>query len=195
MNTQAILMAALLAGVKSTATPTSSPTLETQYIGDGFCLDCSNNMYSIVKGHFYNGEDCASWCLQHPTSLIGFVEEPNPQGVPGLTFCFCLFEGGTLPIIPVPDYNPPQFPEQTRSFPGTGPITVVRYLSNRPTSKCYIFKNVSQEMSRIYSAVLPSHSINMLFINLKRATTFCPTESPTSESATSHSPVTTGKYS
>ena len=162
MNTiQAILMAALLMGVKSTQSPTSSPTLATEFIGNGFCLDCANNLYTVIKGSFFNGEDCASWCLQHPTSLIGYVEEPNPQNVPNLTYCFCLFEGGQYPIQPFPNYTPALDTSKSHEFKGTGPITIVRYLPNRPTSKCYIFKNVSQvAMCGTYCAYSTAHSFN-----------------------------------
>ena len=157
-------MAALLVGAKSTQSPTSSPTLEIEFIGNGFCLDCANNMYSLIKGSFYNGEDCASWCLQHPTSLIGYVEEPNPQNVPNLTYCFCLFEGGQHPIKPLPNYTYTPALDQGRKFKGTGPITIVRYLPKRPTSKLQVLHiqkcKSSWNVWNILCLYLTAHSFN-----------------------------------
>lgn len=149
MNFLFALAAALLTGAQITTTaattssPTAAPTKEVKYIGNGFCLDCLSKMYSMVKARFDKGEDCASWCLQHPKNLIGFVEEPNPAGEQGVDFCFCLFEGSGLPNNPMPDYTPPMDPHMIHNFTGTGPITVVKYLPNRPTAQCYIFTNVS----------------------------------------------------
>jgi hypothetical protein len=94
----------------------------------GWCLDSFGHYYSYVRQDVWSNStasECGAWCLQHPSSLIGFdfYNDPSNEG----NECYCLFSGDIPDSIGTYE---PQYAKVSLGEMGVGPITSVSGDSN-----------------------------------------------------------------
>ena len=94
----------------------------------GWCLDSFGHYYSYVRQDVWSNStasECGAWCMQHPSSLIGFdfYNDPSNEG----NECYCLFSGDIPDSIGTYE---PQYAKVSLGEMGVGPITSVSGDSN-----------------------------------------------------------------
>eukprot|EP00956_Cyclotella_meneghiniana_P030131 scaffold75016_cov46-Cyclotella_meneghiniana.AAC.2 len=88
-----------------TSTP-STAALSYTLVGNGLCLDGSNQLFSRIETPVYNPSpaECNALCSDvdyfYHSSLVGFA--PGVSASDGSPLCSCFYTGGTVPSIPPP---------------------------------------------------------------------------------------------
>lgn len=106
-----------------TAAFNSSTTFSRVSDQEGWCVDSHGYYYSYVKQETApssTASECGIWCLQYPSSLIGFdyhIDRSNE-----VNECHCLFNNDVPGVIGTYD---PQYDELSLGEMGVGPITSV----------------------------------------------------------------------
>ena len=114
-----------------TAAPSLSPVIPSfEKVGDGICVDASNNKYSVVwelGTAITSAEDCGRWCLQHPEpNFVGFTSPKSTTHG-----CICHFSGAL--VTPRKNYaNPKGYHEDFNT--GFGVISGVTNFTALPTN-------------------------------------------------------------
>lgn len=105
-------------------------------VGQGFCKDNSNNLYSFSMSKYMQRTDkCYDWCLQKPgNSFIGLSIK---RFVSGAGFCHCLFSDEGASNISTNDYNPPaKIIHSSSKFNGSGALQAS---GSPPFVTCYSY--------------------------------------------------------
>jgi hypothetical protein len=116
-------------------TTTSNIPSGFSLVGNGYCLDSSNQLYSYIGETFPAGisdNDCINWCSQvlHPY----FVGLEIDRRLSNSTLCNCNFGGGIIPSdVSYGHYNPNATHNETE--PGLGEI---QSSQGDPVEKCYV---------------------------------------------------------
>lgn len=126
----------------------------------GWCLDFFGKYYSYVRQDAWinsTASECGEWCLQHPSSLIGFdfYDDPSNEG----NECYCLFSGDIPDSIGTYE---PQYAKISLGEMGVGPITSV---SGNSSFFCY--KNdVSSKLclSKYFTCLVDMNNQPRLFL-------------------------------
>eukprot|EP00804_Cyclotella_cryptica_P019493 CCRYP_006643-RF/>CCRYP_006643-RF protein AED:0.13 eAED:0.13 QI:170/0.76/0.85/1/0.61/0.71/14/191/939 len=103
---------------------TPSPVAGFSKVGQGYCLDASNEWYSAVKSFALplstTDSYCLGWCSQNLHSNLVAVEINRDAGSASM-FCYCSFSGGAVPNeINLSGYSPAASTIVT--YPGVGAI-------------------------------------------------------------------------
>ena len=121
----------------TSSSPTSLPP-GFSLVGDGYCLDASNRLYSYLGEVFPAGisdMECINWCAQqlHP-EFVGVEIDRRLESSQNAVLCNCNFGRGQVPSdLTYFDYNPDATHSETE--PGTGEIVS----SNGDTAEvCYV---------------------------------------------------------
>ena len=121
--------------VQGTGNPTGSPSLSPssptfEKVGDGVCVDASDNTYSIVwelGTAITSAEACGNWCLQHPEpNFVGFTSPKSTTHG-----CICHFSGAL--VTPKKDYTNPIGYHQD-PYTGFGAISGVTNFTALPSN-------------------------------------------------------------
>jgi hypothetical protein len=103
-----------------TNAPSTGPVEGFTYVGEGYCLDSENELYSFFATVFYdaNDNDCVKWCSQ--------VQHADSVGVStydygdGTMVCYCHFSGGLPEDVDETDYSPSA--QDSSYYSGVGPV-------------------------------------------------------------------------
>jgi hypothetical protein len=115
--------------------PTITLPLGFSLVGNGYCLDSSNQLYSYIGETFPAGISdnvCINWCSQvlHPY----FVGLEIDRRLSDYTLCNCNFGGGQIPSdVSYADYDPDATHNETE--PGLGEI---QSSQGDRVEKCYV---------------------------------------------------------
>lgn len=119
-----------------TSPPTSELSLFTA-LGAGLCNDNQGRLYPLIVGNLgsfqgsaSDAENCAQWCNQYTTNLVGMDYFSNA----GVLECHCLFSG-SVPS-PTPIYKDPPS-SGMRPNSGAGAVAKATSDPSAPTAQCY----------------------------------------------------------
>jgi hypothetical protein len=116
-------------------TTTSNLPSGFSLVGNGYCLDSFNRLYSYIGETFpsdISDTDCLNWCGQVPHPYLVGVEVD--RRLTNYTLCNCNFGGGRIPSdITYVDYNPDATHNETE--PGMGEI---QSSQGDPVEVCYV---------------------------------------------------------